>query len=82
MSLDLSPLDEGDDVLTREEAARFLKITTRTLDRRVKEGAIPSGMIGRTRRFSKSVLRDLVRGSGQPMVSEPPPRPVYRTRTR
>ena len=82
MNLDITPFDEGDDdVLTRQEAACYLRITTRTLDRRVKEGVIPSALVGRVRRFSKRALQDLLRGSGTPVVTPPPPTPKYRTRT-
>ena len=81
-NLDITPFDEGDDdVLTRAEAAAYLRITTRTLDRRVQDGTIPSALVGRVRRFSKRALQDLLRGgSGTPLVTPPPPTPKYRTR--
>ena len=81
MNLDITPFDEGDDdVLTRAEAAAYLRITTRTLDRRVQDGTIPSALVGRVRRFSKRALQDLLRGNGQAVVTPLPPTPKYRTR--
>lgn len=42
-----------DPLMTREEAAAFLRIDPRTLDRHVREGKIPALRIGKLYRFRK-----------------------------
>ena len=40
-------------ILTRREVAALLRITTRTLDKLVACGALPSFKVGRSRRFHR-----------------------------
>lgn len=46
----------NDQILTYKEAAKELKVSTRTLEHRVKTGQIPHFRIGRAVRFSRNAL--------------------------
>ncbi len=50
------------DVLTTNEAATFLRFTTRTVYKLASTGVIPSRRIGRSYRFSRVDLQDYLRG--------------------
>lgn len=52
------------DVLTMNEAATFLRLTTRTLYRLAKAGIIPSAKIANNWRFCRADLENYVRAKG------------------
>lgn len=45
-----------DDILTAEEAARLLRVSTKTLLRHAREGVIPGVKVGRMWRFRRDDL--------------------------
>jgi excisionase family DNA binding protein len=51
-----------DQVLTAEEAAKFLRVSTKALYRWAKVHRLPSIRMGRTVRFRRSDLEDIVCG--------------------
>jgi excisionase family DNA binding protein len=51
------PISNVDKLLTMKEAAKFLQITTATLLKNVKTGAISSKVVGKRRRFSQRDLQ-------------------------
>ena len=53
-------VDDADEVLTAEEAARLLKLSTKTLLRLARNGSIPGNKVGRVWRFRRSDLLDLL----------------------
>lgn len=53
---------EGPEILTLQQAAEFLQISERTLQRMLKKGEIPGTQIGGQWRFHREQLRALVRG--------------------
>lgn len=53
-------VDDADEVLTAEEAARLLKLSTKTLLRLARSGSIPGNKVGRVWRFRRSDLLDLL----------------------
>lgn len=54
----------ADEVMTTEEASRYLKLSIQTVKQRAREGRMPAARIGRTWRFLKSELdRWLARGA-------------------
>lgn len=46
----------NDQILTYEEAAKELKVSTRTLEHRVKTRQVPFFRVGRAVRFSRNAL--------------------------
>ena len=48
--------DCAQELLTRLETAKYLRISPATLDRLVREGRIPSVLVGRRRMFRRSEL--------------------------
>ncbi len=54
------------EILTLKQAAEFLQISTRTLQRIVNNGDVPGMQVGGQWRFDREQLRDLVRGEWQP----------------
>jgi excisionase family DNA binding protein len=59
------------DLLTTEEAAAFLRLTTRTLYKLAKAGVIPSARVGGTMyRFSRASLENYVRATGSPKIEK------------
>lgn len=53
-------VDDADEVLTAEEAARLLKVSTKTLLRLARNGSVPGNKVGRVWRFRRSDLLDLL----------------------
>ena len=51
-------------IFTASEAARFLKVSQRTLYRRVKAGEIPFKRLGRHLRFSAHTLMEWIKKGG------------------
>lgn len=51
-------------ILTGSEASKFLKISTRTLYRRVSSGEIPFKKVGRHYRFSTQSLLEWIKEGG------------------
>jgi excisionase family DNA binding protein len=54
------------EILTLEQAARFLQVSTRTLQRMLKEGRLPGRQLGSQWRFDREQLRAWVRGDHVP----------------
>ena len=52
------------EVLTIEQAARYLQLHPQVVYRHVRAGTLPASRIGRTIRFKKSVLDDFLEKSG------------------
>jgi len=50
------------EILTMEQAAQFLQVSTRTIQRMVKEGRLPGRQVGSQWRFDREQLRMWVRG--------------------
>ncbi len=50
------------DILTLEQAAQFLQVSTRTIQRMVKDGRLPGRQVGSQWRFDREQLRAWVRG--------------------
>ncbi len=50
------------DILTMEQAADMLQVSTRTIQRMVKSGEIPGRQVGSQWRFDREQLRQWVRG--------------------
>jgi excisionase family DNA binding protein len=57
-------------ILTLEQAAEFLQVSKRTLQRIVKKGEVPGVLIGGQWRFDRQQLLDLVRGEWIPPVEK------------
>lgn len=53
---------QNDEVMTEEEAAKFLRVTPRTLLTLRKKGKILAGRIGRQYRYKRSYLDKLLSG--------------------
>jgi excisionase family DNA binding protein len=49
-----------DDLLTRAEAARYLRVSDRTVSRLIRTGKLPASRIGRAVRIRQSDLLDLL----------------------
>lgn len=60
---DGSPSHQPSEVLTRREAAEFLKTSVATLDRLVREGSLPSHRLGDSPRFVRAELLAYLRGN-------------------
>ena len=59
--------EKGQDILTAEEAAQYLRVSPRTLRELAGSGAIPARKVGREWRFSRSTLHEwLTRSSEEP----------------
>jgi excisionase family DNA binding protein len=54
--------DEFPEILTIEQAAEMLQVSTRTIQRLVKTGEIPGRQVGTQWRFHRDQLCDWVRG--------------------
>ncbi|RKZ11544.1 hypothetical protein DRQ50_13445 [bacterium] len=55
-------MQEYVEILTMEQAAEMLQVSTRTIQRMVKEGRMPGRQIGSQWRFEREQLREWVRG--------------------
>ncbi len=53
---------EGADILTTEEAADFLRVSSKTLLALARDGALPGTKVGRAWRFVRADLVGYVRG--------------------
>jgi excisionase family DNA binding protein len=53
------------EILTLEQTAQFLQVSTRTVQRMVKEGRMPGRQVGGQWRFDREQLREWVRGEEQ-----------------
>ncbi len=52
-----------DEVLTAEEAARLLKVSTKTVLRQARAGELPAAKVGRSWRFRRSQLLLFLEGA-------------------
>lgn len=50
-------MDDTDEVLTTEEAAKYLKVTTQTVLKLFKTGELPGQRVGRHHRFLREDLK-------------------------
>lgn len=56
---------EDHEVLTTEEAAALLRVSTKTVLQLVRSGSMPGEKVGRAWRFLKSDVLTYVRGTGE-----------------
>jgi excisionase family DNA binding protein len=52
----------NDDLLTRAEAARYLRVSDRTVSRLIRAGKLPAARIGRAVRIRHADLLDMLNG--------------------
>ncbi len=52
--------DNSADLLTRSEAARYLRVSDRTVSRLIRTGELPAARIGRAVRIRQSDLLDML----------------------
>ena len=62
-----APADATDDLLTRAEAARYLRVSDRTVSRLIRKGQLPASRIGRAVRIRQSDLLEML--NGKPSIS-------------
>lgn len=62
-----TPTDATDDLLTRAEVARYLRVSDRTVSRLIRAGTLPASRIGRAVRIRQSDLLDMP--NGKPVIS-------------
>ena len=62
-----APADATDDLLTRAEVARYLRVSDRTVSRLIRAGKLPAARIGRAVRIRQSDLLDML--NGKPSIS-------------
>lgn len=55
-------MNENPEILTMEQAAEYLQVSTRTLQRMVTDGRVPGRQVGSQWRFDREQLREWVRG--------------------
>jgi excisionase family DNA binding protein len=55
-----APADATDDLLTRAEVARYLRVSDRTVSRLIRTGKLPAARIGRAVRIRQSDLLDML----------------------
>ena len=57
-----APADATNDLLTRAEVARYLRVSDRTVSRLIRKGQLPAARIGRAVRIRQSTLLDMLNG--------------------
>jgi excisionase family DNA binding protein len=62
-----APADATDELLTRAEVARYLRVSDRTVSRLMRTGQLPASRIGRAVRIRQSDLLGLL--NGKPSIS-------------
>ena len=62
-----TPADATDDLLTRAEVARYLRVSDRTVSRLIRKGQLPASRIGRAVRIRQSDLLEML--NGKPSIS-------------
>ena len=55
-----APADATDDLLTRAEVARYLRVSDRTVSRLIRTGKLPAARIGRAVRVRQSDLLEML----------------------
>lgn len=60
-------VDTPDDLLTRAEVARYLRVSDRTVSRLIRTGKLPAARIGRAVRIRHSDLLEML--NGKPSIS-------------
>ena len=58
------------EILTMQQAAEYLQVSVRTLQRMVATGEVPGRQVGRQWRFDQAQLREWVRGEGIAAATE------------
>jgi excisionase family DNA binding protein len=56
--------DSNIELMTVEEVAEYLKVTTKTIYRMLQKGEIPATKVGHLHRFIKSDINDWLRKGG------------------
>ena len=62
-----APVDATDNLLTRTEVARYLRVCDRTVSRLVRTGQLPAARIGRAVRIRHADLLEML--NGKPSIS-------------
>jgi excisionase family DNA binding protein len=65
-------MSEFPEILTLEQAAAFLQVSTRTIQRMVKRSEMPGRRVGGQWRFDRDQLREWVRGKDLPAAAPAP----------
>ena len=55
-----APADATNDLMTRAEVARYLRVSDRTVSRLIRTGKLPAARIGRAVRIRQSDLLDMI----------------------
>ena len=55
-----APVDATNDLMTRSEVARYLRVSDRTVSRLIRAGKLPAARIGRAVRIRQSDLLDML----------------------
>ncbi|MGA1869370.1 MAG: helix-turn-helix domain-containing protein [bacterium] len=55
-------MDNNDEILTTDEAAKYLKVSTQTVLKLFKQGELPGQKVGRHHRFLRDDLRAFISG--------------------
>ena len=63
-----APAVTTDDLLTRAEVARYLRVSDRTVSRLIRTGKLPAARIGRAVRIRQSDLLEML--NGKPSISD------------
>ena len=63
-----APADATDDLLTRAEVARYLRVSDRTVSRLIRAGKLPAARIGRAVRIRHADLLNML--NGKPSISD------------
>ena len=63
-----APADATDELLTRAEVARYLRVSDRTVSRLIRAGKLPAARIGRAVRIRHSDLLEML--NGKPSISD------------
>ena len=63
-----APADATDDLMTRAEVARYLRVSDRTVSRHIRKGQLPASRIGRAVRIRHADLLEML--NGKPSISD------------
>ena len=63
-----APAAATNDLMTRAEVARYLRVSDRTVSRLIRAGKLPASRIGRAVRIRQSDLLDML--NGKPCISD------------
>jgi excisionase family DNA binding protein len=57
--------EDTEEILTADEAAHLLRVSTKTILALAREGVLPGEKVGRAWRFVRADLLDYLRGNGR-----------------